>query len=201
MTFFIRCFRSDGEIGLTQLKPPENLDLSLGILIMIIDDFPNELLWRLWLEQDSSANVRIWFHAKCPNKIRSPWVQERLIRGATFKPEWGSIEITKVMAHMLHEVRRACIVSYHNITNIIIHHLTYTHLSDKALFDAPEINKFCFASESCIPIRSVQATLQTLYAPASEVGTLSDLDYNSSWLSYSHTPNNGYAKQLQVRYF
>ena len=97
-------------------------ELNLGILVMIIDDFPNELLWRLWLQQantnvsndvsttsdgvlQESPQVRVWFHAKCPEKVRSPWVRERLVRGPTFKPEWGSIEITKVMAHMLHEVR------------------------------------------------------------------------------------------------
>jgi len=104
-------------------KTADSSQLNLGILVMIIDDFPNELLWRLWLRQTNnstsddkegiqeSPRVRIWFHAKCPEKIRSPWVRERLVRGPTFKPEWGSIEITKVMAHMLHEVCTSLLMS------------------------------------------------------------------------------------------
>ena len=147
---------------------------NLGILVTIIDDFPNELLWRLWLDTINADNsleenpkVRMWFHAKCPEKVRSPWVKERLIRSAQFKPEWGSIEITKAMAHMLHE----------------------------ALFDAPHINKFCFASESCIPIRSLSDTLDILYSTNVEDNNNTN---SGSWLNYSDIPNNGYAKQLQV---
>ncbi len=150
---------------------------NLGILVTIIDDFPNELLWRLWLDTANADNsltenpkVRMWFHAKCPEKIRSPWVKERLIRSAHFKPEWGSIEITKAMAHMLHE----------------------------ALCDAPHINKFCFASESCIPIRSLPDTLDLLYSSNYKSNGNAESGCNSSWLNYSDIPNNGYAKQLQV---
>lgn len=153
---------------------------NLGILVTIIDDFPNELLWRLWLDTINADNsleenpkVRIWFHAKCPEKVRSPWVKERLIRSAHFKPEWGSIEITKAMAHMLHE----------------------------ALFDAPHINKFCFASESCIPIRSLSDTLDFLYSGNVEGNSNIDGGSISSWLNYSDIPNNGYAKQLQVCHY
>eukprot|EP01032_Pedospumella_encystans_P010025 gene10025-11750_t len=149
---------------------------NLGILVTIIDDFPNELLWRLWLDTANAENspeekpkVRMWFHAKCPEKVRSPWVKARLIRSAHFKPEWGSIEITKAMAHMLHE----------------------------ALFDAPHINKFCFASESCIPIRSLVDTLDILYSANVDCLNNTDGGSNSSWLNYSDIPNNGYAKQLQ----
>lgn len=127
----------------------------------------------------------------------------------------------------------------------------------QATHDAPHINKFCFASESCIPIVPLAEVLQRLYAPvlaatastsskpiaihnnnnstavctttsdvrvpaASVLSTSSDcgistdtaevptnvleaeqnqcecLDYDSSWLSYTDTANNGYAHQLQV---
>jgi hypothetical protein len=101
---------------------------NLGILFIIIDDFPNEPLWRLWLEHggvsdtpasvkdttvdtDNSAVgpvaepiVRCWFHAKNPSNVRSAWVRERLVTSFQLRPEWGSIDLTKVMAHMLHEV-------------------------------------------------------------------------------------------------
>lgn len=79
--------------------------------------------------------------------------------------------------------------------------------------DAPHINKFCFASESCIPIRSLDTTLQCLYAGHNASGTSTDdgsasayrtnsavqvYDFDSSWLCYTDVPNNGYAQQLQV---
>lgn len=81
----------------------DNKKLNLGILIIIIDDFPNELLWRLWLS-NSPFEVKIWFHAKYPHRVNSPWVKERLVKSFHLKPEWGSVEITKVMAYMLKEV-------------------------------------------------------------------------------------------------
>lgn len=119
----------------------------------------------------------------------------------------------------------------------------------QATHDAPHINKFCFASESCIPIVPLAEVLQRLYSPvrghsasstkpstntsnssnreigasSSEVSMPADsvlpstecgakaavlhtleadqslcLDYDSSWLSYTDTANNGYAHQLQV---
>lgn len=121
------------------------MDCNLGILFIIIDKFPNELLWRLWLEHgvitdtlqqnetnadtfnnamgDESADgaldseraatvvpllgtprVRIWFHAKFPERVTSPWVRARLVTSFHYKPEWGSLELTKVMVHLLHEV-------------------------------------------------------------------------------------------------
>ena len=102
---------------------PSNSEYNLGILFIIIDDFPNELLWRLWLEhggvnnqntastsptstnnKNSNMTVQCWFHAKYPDRIRSSWVRERLVKSFQFKPEWGSLDLTKVMVHMLHEV-------------------------------------------------------------------------------------------------
>lgn len=72
----------------------------IGLLFIIIDDFPNEVLWRLWLQHyiDSSSSsnnsrnmsgdsshsttstttIRCWFHAKYPKRVTSLWVRERL---------------------------------------------------------------------------------------------------------------------------
>ena len=105
---------------------------TLGILFIIIDDFPNEILWRIWLEHgiatclnpsyysidENGSNiagsvagneneadvVRVWFHAKYPDRVKSEWVRQRLVSSFHFKPEWGSVELTKVMVHMLNEV-------------------------------------------------------------------------------------------------
>lgn len=51
----------------------------------------------------SSASIKIFIHAKFPEKIRSPWVHSHLVNFHYF-PEWGSVEITKVMVHLLREV-------------------------------------------------------------------------------------------------
>lgn len=111
---------------------PACSDHNLGILLIIIDQFPNEVLWRLWLEQggvtDASAStnssnheepstpgtsagpgsvrprVQVWFHAKHPDRVTSAWVRERLVTSFQYRPEWGSLELTKVMVHLLHEV-------------------------------------------------------------------------------------------------
>jgi hypothetical protein len=56
--------------------------------------------------------VRFWFHAKNPSNVRSPWVRERLVTSFQLRPEWGSIDLTKVMAHMLHEVSIAMYLLY-----------------------------------------------------------------------------------------
>ncbi len=88
-------------------------DLTLGILMIIIDDFPNEAIWRLWLEEfnagsverNSLPRVQFWFHAKYPDRITSAWVRSRLVTSFHYTPEWGSVEITKAMVGMLHEVQ------------------------------------------------------------------------------------------------
>jgi hypothetical protein len=51
---------------------------SLAILVLIIDEFPHEALWRLWLQRGSAherGRVRFLFHAKFPDRVRSPWVK------------------------------------------------------------------------------------------------------------------------------
>jgi hypothetical protein len=100
----------------------------LGVLIIIVDDLPHEALWRLWLEHgindlksshrnsttksteqidvnEANLPVRIWIHAKFPDRIRSPWVRSKLVRTFQMKPDWGSVELTEVMVRMLEEVR------------------------------------------------------------------------------------------------
>lgn len=81
---------------------PSLEERNLGILFIIVDDFPNEILWRLWI--NDSRNVRCWFHAKYPDKIRSSWVRERLVNSFHLHPQWASIELTKTMLGLLVEV-------------------------------------------------------------------------------------------------
>jgi len=100
----------------------------LGILIIIVDSLPHEILWRLWLDhythhhhhhhhtpptvpssssssglmhQQHPSTVHIWIHAKHPERITSPWIQQRLVTDFQLRPSWGSVELTEVMIHML----------------------------------------------------------------------------------------------------
>jgi hypothetical protein len=120
-------------LSVKEFRPTDCKTLNVGLLFIIIDDFPNEILWRLWAGQhlssfekekeegegegervksrDSTTDnyqgspVRFWFHAKYPDRVRSAWVRRRLVRGFHLQPSWGSVEITRVMVEMLHEVR------------------------------------------------------------------------------------------------
>lgn len=79
-------------------------ETTVGVLIIIIDRLPNEKLWRRWLD-DSDGRAKVWIHAKDPNKVRSSWVQERLVKSFQLRPSWGSLDLTKTMLCMLLEVR------------------------------------------------------------------------------------------------
>eukprot|EP01041_Mallomonas_annulata_P006685 gene6685-13543_t len=152
----------NNRIALQEFHPAIDKNASfsgLGLLFIIIDDFPHELIWRSWLKCGAEVGippVRIWVHAKYPEKVTSPWVRKHLVH-FHFVPEWGSIEITKVMIKMLEE----------------------------AVADEPVLSKYCFASESCIPLRSISDTMKIISAD------------DNSWINFNSKPNNGYAAQLQ----
>eukprot|EP00981_Chlorochromonas_danica_P006430 scaffold1389_cov251-Ochromonas_danica.AAC.28 len=128
---------------------------------MIIDDFPNEPFWKIWLDEveEKKYKVRLWFHAKHPHRLQSEFVRSRLVRTFQLSPDWGSLDLTKTMVLMLQE----------------------------AMNDEPGIDKFIFASESCLPIRSLSEVIDTVYADG----------VTSSWINYRNSPNNGYSKQQQ----
>lgn len=98
----------------------------IGIMFLIIDKFPHEDIWKLWLanKTTSNENIRILIHAKYPENIESPWVLQHLVTSFHYVPEWGSSDITRVMLGLMKEM----LISY------------------------PCIQKAIFASESCIPI-------------------------------------------------
>ena len=139
----------------------------LGILLLIIDDLPLEAFWRVWLEAYNESatrgEVRLWVHAKHPERVRSQWVRDRFVKTFQLRPEWGSVEITSCMFKMLKE----------------------------AMTDAPDIAKFAFASESCLPIMPLGEVFDVIDVENKACGE------NSSWVQYINTPNNGYARQQQ----
>ncbi len=110
----------------------QELNLPVGekkvaLMFIIIDDLPLENLWRDWLEDFNGKyynNIEIFIHAKFPERIRSRWVGERLIR-SNLRPNWGSIELSKAMYYLMDDA--------FNVRG----------------FSA---DYFVFLSESCIPI-------------------------------------------------
>ena len=105
----------------------DNIEIStssVGILIMIIDDFPHEKIWRKWLDTTNNSNIstsisninsinsinsndsiKILIHAKNPENVTSKWVKERLVKTFQYKPQWGSSDLTRVMIGLMKEVR------------------------------------------------------------------------------------------------
>jgi hypothetical protein len=92
-------------ISSTEGKPGGSEQGNLGILFIILDEFPNEVLWQAWLRNSSfSDNIKIWFHAKYPKKVKSDWVRSNLCKSFQLSPEWGSVDLTRTMVGLLAEV-------------------------------------------------------------------------------------------------
>jgi hypothetical protein len=74
----------------------------------------------------------------------------------------------------------------------------------KASVQAPEINKFIFASESCIPIVPLEQTLDTLYSyDTASVSTSSSsssalLENDYCWLTGKNEPTDGFGRQFPM---
>ena len=88
-------YLSDGD------KKDEIASPRIAILFCIIDEFPNELIWRMWLHGHESK-YKLYFHTKFPNKVQSPFVKANLL-GISYRPNWGSFEIVKAMLALLRE--------------------------------------------------------------------------------------------------
>lgn len=105
-------------------------DKKIALLFIIVDDLPLENLWRDWLEDFNGRyynNIEIFIHAKFPDRIRSRWVGERLIR-SNLRPNWGSLELSKAMYYLMDDA--------YNVRS----------------FNA---DYFIFLSESCVPIYKI----------------------------------------------
>ena len=113
--------------------------------------------------------ISVICHAKHPERVRSKWLQARLLRRGggthhsqsfhTYRPEWGSVEITMAMIALLRD----------GLANM-----------------AADI--FLFVSESCLPVARREVFHQALYT---------NDDNNYSWVHARNSPNNGYSRQLQ----
>ena len=84
-------------------------------------------------------NVRVFVHAKFPERVRSPWLRNRLI-AQSFKPEWGSVEITRAMVALVESA-----------------------LATVPAAVAPDM-RLVFASESCLPVVPLGAAARALWS-------------------------------------
>jgi hypothetical protein len=134
---------------------PANAPKVVAICIVIVDDLPHEDIWRHWVDDgtvpedlswsnrstahgDSVArrkyDVRFFIHAKRPERV-SEWVRRRLIP-QNFLPEWNSPEVVRAMLALL----------------------------QNALADPACCQRFVFATESCIPICTLNEAGERLFA-------------------------------------
>lgn len=208
--------------------PPYNIDsysspptYHLVLLFLTIDDLPFEHIWRAWMDENHTEmyegndktnsnkcmkdfhkmKVSVLCHAKFPYRVKSPWLQKRLLRRRhqyhSYKPEWGSVGITRAMIDLL-------------MDGLNIHsHIGVPKSSDASSLPPPD--RFLFVSESCLPIRSLEYFYEALYqSPKTSTITTAtaatnhqhqnynnNAHKNTSWINARSTPNNGYSRQLQ----
>ena len=184
----------------------------LVLLFLIIDDLPYEQIWRTWMEDscisDDNRNdaatdgtgsskidtngkqhlekklkISVLCHAKFPHKVKSPWLQKRLLRRGqnyhSYRPEWGSIEITRAMIDLL--------IDGFNLNCNSNHQNRYKDEESKSFVPSPD--RFLFLSESCLPIQSLNYFYDSIYNSTPYAG--------KSWINARNTPNNGYSRQKQ----
>ena len=133
---------------------------TLALLILVIDGLPFEAQWREWLRrQDGRTEVKVWVHAKHPEKVSSSWARERLLP-TSYRPAWGSVEITRAELELLRV----------------------------AVADTAGMQRFLYASESCLPLLPLDQAVDALFATATQ-----------SWVNYTNVPNNGYSNQQQFQ--
>ena len=161
-------------------RDDEEVGDGLTIMMIIIDSLPHEAIWRMWFEKasaESRKKVRLLIHAKNPHLVVSEWVHKHLCKTFQLHPSWGSLELTEVMVRLLDE-------SFE---------LEKTLEKPGTLGKGPHScdgsgrgsGYFLFVSESCIPIQSLDHTLENLST------------CESSWLKYTNKATNGYAQQQQ----
>ena len=182
----------------TEPAPPSTSDeqqFHLALLFITIDELPYEHIWKEWVSQaaDNNVQVSIVVHAKCPNQIKSTWLQDKLLvglpqqgRGKEYappkyhsrSPEWGSIEITRAMLDLIHEGLKVGVIGQNQDVRFS---------TDRYTVSGPPtqpVNAFVFVSETCLPMVSLNFFCASI-------------EPNTSWVNYRNTPNNGYSRQLQ----
>lgn len=177
-------------------QSPNATHRHIALLFITIDDLPYEHIWKEWMssQDDDDIHVSVVCHAKFPERVKSEWLQQRLLvqppklgRGNEYeplkyhsrRPEWGSIEITQAMLDLLHE-------------GLAIGHKLDPRFPAERYGHYEPVDKFIFVSETCLPVSTLKEVKTTLLGSSSS----SQYDY-CSWVNARNTPNNGYSRQQQ----
>merc|ERR1712151_986864 len=181
----------------------------IALLFLIIDELPFENIWESWInsaDEENDYSISVLIHAKYPECIRSEWIKQHLIIDEynynkdgnksylSFRPEWGSIEITRAMIELVQHALRigeksnttSSSTSQENNDDMQVQE-RYTCRVKSKTTTSGLVDRFIFISESCIPFQSLSSLGKALYATHA----------NKSWINYRNTPNNGYSRQLQ----
>jgi hypothetical protein len=112
---------------------------SIAICLVIVDSLVHEEIWEAWinsgLHSASAASVKLYIHAKHPERIQSEFVRSHLIT-EHLSPEWNSPEVVRAMLAVL----------------------------KAAINDVSPCERYIFATESCIPICSLDCAASELFA-------------------------------------
>lgn len=136
----------------------------IAICLVIVDDLLHEDIWREWLGSGGTDYAaRLFIHAKYPDRIRSAWVREHTL-SISHHPEWNSPEVVRAMLSVLDMALSYC--------------------------DADQqCQRMVFATESCIPLYSLQQTGERLFAS------------EKSWLDAYHSEMPGLDKYQKAHSF
>lgn len=113
---------------------------TVAICLVIVDNLYHEAIWRHWIEQGGEQGgaraftARLFIHAKFPDRIKSQWVRERIVR-SSLQPEWNSVEVVRALLLLLEEAYK----------------------------DA-SCHRFVLGTESCLPVYSLQETATRLFS-------------------------------------
>lgn len=146
---------------------------TIAICLVIVDTLYHEEIWRHWIEQGESVGskykAQLFIHAKHPELITSPWVQERLI-DVTFRPNWNSVEVVQSLLSVLD----AALQYSPNMDD------TCSTNSNTASTQVGACGRFILATESCLPLYDLETTGEMLYHE------------DCSWLKAYHTPQGSW---------
>ncbi len=135
-----------GRVGSVPAEEPIKLRPKqyFAVCIVIVDQLYHEEIWKRWIEEGNtptcSYGAEIFIHAKYPERIQSPWVQNRLI-DKSFSPEWNSTEVVRAMLQLL----------------------SFT-LHSQTLHPQTDFERLIFATESCIPVLPLHECGNLLFA-------------------------------------
>lgn len=213
-----------------QVSSDQHGYLHLALLFLTIDDLPFENIWRAWLDgagcnqNCASGNmiVSVLCHAKFPDRVKSPWLKQRLlidklhssegrVRYHSRIPNWGSIEITRAMIDLVQEglaIGPANATTPPSPTGSVPtpsaanprRFLSTPPSSVAGRDDLPLVDRFIFVSETCLPVTSLDEVETAIFEKAQGTAaknTVGGDDAGKSWLRARNTPNNGYARQQQ----